>query len=228
MKRLAKLTVLLLFGCAIEPNTSFAQIYSSPEPKDKGLIEVKKEEAIAEASEMSKACGYSHAYISTEDLFALTNISKSVGIRVYNSKESIEQSSCDVIVVAVDAEGKEIGSGLNSKYVQIQSPEINKSCPSRRISKSKASGCVSNTIKTDLTYQKVFFSNESLMARIKIPGATGIKLIPGKFAAGSTMMIVAAKLESGSLIELEANYLKSQLPCPTDCGDSGNYLVAPN
>jgi hypothetical protein len=203
-------------------------MYSNPEPKGKSPLTVKKEEAVAEASSLSKSCGYNQAYISSSDLNELTGLAKSVGIRIYNSKESSKQSNCDMIAVAVDADGKEIGEALTSKYVQTQSFDADKSCPSKRISKGKASGCVSNVIKADLNYQKVFFSKEIIDARIKIPEATGIKLIPGQFAGGSTMMIVAAKLEAGKLVELEANYLKSQLPCPTDCGDSGNYLIAPN
>ena len=228
MKRLVTHSILVFVCFVFGTAGSFAQMYSNPEPADKSPLQIKKGDALAEASSVSKSCGYNQAYISKEDLDALLSLSRSVGIRIYNAKETTGQSNCDIIAVAVDEAGKEIGATFSSKYVHTESFDDNKSCPSKRISKSKASGCVSNVLKTDLNYQKVFFSKSTIDARWNVSGATGIKLIPGQLSGGSTIMIMASQLTSGELKELEASYLKSQLPCPTDCGDSGNYLVAPN
>ncbi|TNF28316.1 MAG: hypothetical protein EP314_03975 [Bacteroidetes bacterium] len=207
---------------------AFSQVlYSSPEPKGSEPVSVRKSDAIAEASSLSGACGYSRAYLSTADLQGLLNTSSAVGLRIYNAKETADQKNCDIVTVAVDANGKEVGPVFGNKYLHAESYDVNTSCPSSKISKTKASGCVSTVANSNLNYQKVFFSRSLLETRFRIDGSTGITIIPGEINGGSTMMVMAAKLDNGTIVELEDSYLKSQLPCPTDCGDSGNYLVAP-
>ncbi|MBI1288503.1 MAG: hypothetical protein GC178_13110 [Flavobacteriales bacterium] len=215
----------LMLLCA---SNGFSQtMYSSPEPRGSEPISVKKADAIAEAESVSDACGYNRAFISSDDLTNLLSPSAAVGVRIYNAKESSDQANCDIITVAVDANGKEIGPALTNKYLHAESYDENNSCSAKKISKSKATGCVSNVANSKLNYQKVFFSKSVLQNQLKVSGATGITIIPGQISGGSTMMIMAAKLENGKITELETDYLKSQLPCPTDCGDSGNYLVDP-
>ncbi|MCF8277968.1 MAG: hypothetical protein K9J17_14640 [Flavobacteriales bacterium] len=227
MKTLRNFGILMLASVSISIGIAQAQtpMYSSPEPTEQSPIQVKKSDAISEATSVSKTCGYNQAYISIKDLEALLSPSSCVGIRIYNAKESSDQQNSDIIAVAVDQNGKEIGS--TSKYLNAKSYDENQSCPSRRIGKSKAVGCVKNITNSSLNYQKVFFSKAVLKERISVSGMTGIMVIPGELSGGSTMMICAAALDGGKLTALEANFLKSQLPCPTDCGDSGNYLVEP-
>lgn len=206
----------------------FAQsLYSSPEPSESAPLLVNKNDALNEASDVSGECGYSRAYISSKDLQSLLSTSGAVGIRLYNGKETSEQGNCDVVAVAVDANGKEIGPAVGNKYLQAQSYDENNSCTARKVSKSTATTCVSNVANSSLKGQKVFFSKAMLDERLKTSGATGITILPGQIDDESTMMVMAAKLESSKITELEDDYLKSRLPCPTDCGDSGNYLVAP-
>lgn len=224
MKPTFKILITLAF---LTSGSAFAQtIYSSPEEKGTEPISIKKSEAITEAAEVSGTCGYNRAYISSADLQALLSVDGAVGIRIYNAMESSEQKNCDIVAVAVDAEGNEIGAEKN--YLLAKSYDENTSCAASTVSRDHAQRSVETVAESKLKYQKVFFSKAVLEERLNVNKATGITIIPGSINGVSTMMIMAATLADGKISELESNYLKSQLPCPTDCGDSGNYLVSPN
>lgn len=219
---------LLVIVSMLFVNNTFSQtFYSTPEPKGSEPLTIKKNDAELEASSLSGTCGYSRAFLQSSELQSLLATSGAVGVRIYNSKEDAEQRNCDIIAVAVDANGKEIGSALTNKYLQAESYDKNTECSSKKLTKSKAATCVSTVANSNLNSQKVFFSKSVLEERLKIGNATGITVIPGEISGASTMMIMAANLDKGTINELEDTYLKSRLPCPTDCGDSGNYLVAP-
>lgn len=222
------LRILVTTASVVVASTTYGQVfYSSPEPKGSEPMVMKVSDALAEAASVSSSCGYTRAYISSADIQNLMSLKDAVGIRIYNAKETSGQRYCDIVAVAVNNAGKEIGPQIGNKYLHAESHDASNSCTSKRISKSKAQGCVNTVATSDLIDQKVFFSRSMLSDRIKVQNATGISILPGQLPEGSTMMVAAAKLENGKLTELEDNYLKSRLPCPTDCGDSGNYLVAP-
>lgn len=219
---------ILIFALTLISSSMFGQnFYSSPEPKGSAPLSVDKADALSEASAAGETCGYNRAFIASTELQSLLSTSGAVGVRFYNAKEDANQRNCDIITVAVDANGKEIGPSLGNKYLHAESYDQNTECSTRKVTKSKATDCVSTVANSNLNFQKVFFSKSVLEERLKVGNATGITIIPGEVSGASTMMIMAANLDKGSINELESSYLKSQLPCPTDCGDSGNYLVAP-
>ena len=42
-----------------------------------------------------------------------------------------------------------------------------------------------------------------------------------------TIMAIGVSLNNGRLTNMGDSYTRSLLPCPSDCGDTGNYLVDP-
>lgn len=221
-------TFSLTLGTAFIISASFAQTitYTSPETDQFKPVLVKAEDAFREAAAAGQSCGYTKAFFAKADLVALMNVAGCVGIRIYNSKESSTQAHCDVIAVAVDAAGKEIGPAIGNKYLHAKSYDENTSCVSKKITKTKAEGCVKIVSGSGLSYQKVFFSRALIDERLK--NGSGIAVLPSNNGSQSTMMIAAASLTNGQMKEMESNYFKSQLPCPTDCGDTANYLFMPN
>ena len=224
-------TNYLTLAFAILSSVAFAQSdikYTSPETEAFKPVEVKTADALREAESLSASCGYTKAFFSKEDLNTLMKVSGCVGIRIYNAKESERQTNCDVIAVAVDATGKEIGAFAKNKYLHAESYDENTSCNSKKLSQSRAEACVKNVASSKLEYQKVFFSKSLVDNSLNAAGSGGIAVLPGSNGSQATMMIAGASLSNGKLTEVESNYHKSQLPCPTDCGDPVHYLVAPN
>ena len=227
MKYLPPLAVL--FFCSCTQLIAQSQIrYSSPEPKGYEPVMMNSQDAKSEASAQSSSCGYSSGFFGKSDIENLMGVNNCVGIRIYNAKVSSSQANCDIVAVAVDENGKEIGPTMGKKYLHATSFDNDAGCASTKLSKSNAKSYVSNVANSgSIEYQKVFFSKATINERLAVRESTGINVIPGSLQGEKTMMISAAKLDGGKLTDLGDTYMKSKLPCPTDCGDTGNYLVEP-
>lgn len=228
MKSIFTLFTILCSLLVIEVNGQSTIKYTSPETGQFAPIQLTSSVAKQEAQAASGSCGYSSAYFDKTELESLMSAKGCVGIRIYNAKVNETQHHCDVVAVAVNEDGKEIPS-FGKKYLHGSSFDNNPSCPSSKVNKNNAKGYVENVANSSsLEYQKVFFSKSLINERLAVAGGTtGINVLPGDLSGEKTMMVSAAKLEGGKLTDLGDAYMKSKLPCPTDCGDTGNYLVAP-
>ena len=183
---------------------------------------------IEESNQVKGTCGFSGAYIAKSDLDYLMNLNKCVGIRIYNGKEDAKEQFCGVIAVAINEDGKEIGHFMASKYFDVGSEDEGGSYSVQKIGQNNAKDRITNVANSSsLDYQKVFFSKSTVNERLTVSGATGVHIRPGEVGGYKTMMMSSAKLDKGSLTDLGDKYLKSKLPCPVQCGDTGNYLVEP-
>jgi hypothetical protein len=207
--------------------TSYGQLYSNPEPSGSTPIAVSVSAAESEANGLIGSCGYSSGFLSKSDLQFVMGINKVIGIRIYNSKESAGQKYSDIILAGVDENGKERVKTFTKSYVQAASANSDPNCIAQRVSTSFAKGCVNNLVNEgSLEYQKVYFSNTVVDQLLNSKGAVnGLKVIPGVHNGYSTVMLAPASLSDGKLTVIGSEYLKSRLPCPTDCGDESNYLV---
>lgn len=225
MKRFSFIILSSLFVSISSAQTSFK--YTSPEKSGLEPVAVEASTAKSESASAAPTCGYSQVYYSKRDLDYLMDLSDCVGIRFYNGKIDEKTSNCEMIAVAVNPDGKEIGHLASNKYLHANSYDVDTQCESKKVSKSNARGCVEHVADDkSLTYQKVFFSKDFLKKRLEVSN-NGIVIIPVDSRDGSTMMVAGAKLENGKITELEGTYYRSQLPCPTDCGNTDNYLVYP-
>ena len=214
----------------VSSSAVFAQSfkYTSPESAEFKPVEVKTNDALNQAQTLGEICGYTKAYFSKDELQALLKLSGCVGLRIYNAKESDKQTNCDVIAVAINSSGKEIGPVFGNKYLHAKSYDENTSCTSKKLSQSKARDFVIKVANSQLEYQKVFFSKDLIDKRLNTEGSAGVAIIPGKNGSQTTILTTGANLVKGKISEVEAKYYKSQLPCPTHCGDTSQYLVSPN
>lgn len=222
--RLITLSAVLIYsGSVFSQSTNF----TDPEPSGMEPVSMTKAEANTESSKEAGACGYSKAFVASSDLNALMDLNDCVGVRIYNGKEDSKETYGSVIVVAIDGKGKEIGKFGSNKYMNVQCLDSDPNCQAKKVSKNHAKGCV-ETVAYDnaMNYQKVFFSRSFIQERIA--NSNGISIMPGTDGKTSTMMISGAKLSNGKITEMEDYYYRSQLPCPTDCGETDNYLVDPN
>lgn len=228
MKLLPSILSIVLVSFCLSSMAQSSIKYSSPEASGYEPVPVELSKAKTEASSVAGVCGYSSAFYTRSDIQYLMDLSQCVGIRIYNGKDDAKQTYCEVIAVAVDENGKEIGHFAVNKYMHVQPFDSDQNCTAKKVSKSFAKGCV-QVVADDkvLNYQKVFFSKAFVDQRLAISNSTGIAVIPGTDSTNSSMMMAAAKLEDGKITEMEENYFRSQLPCPVDCGETDNYLVPP-
>lgn len=222
------LLTIICIAAGIFCNAQTAIKYTSPEEAQYAPISVRASDAKQEASALSTVCGYTSSFFSKQAIEDLMSHRTCIGVRIYNAKSDQSQAMCDMVAVAVDENGKEVGPALGKKYLHARSFDNDSNCPSSKVSKSNARNYVSNVANTSaLEYQKVFFSKALIETLLTVPEATGITVIPGNLNGQKTMMASAAKLDKGKVVDLGGSYMKSKLPCPYDCGDTGNYLVEP-
>lgn len=203
-------------------------MYSSPESPEYQPIVLSVDEATNKATEASGRCAYSQSFFSSSDLNRLLSISKCVGVRFYNGFMNEQDKNASMVAVAVDETGKEIGKVFSNNYLCVASFDQSAKCESLTLSKSKARVCVENVADSDVTSQKVFFSKALIEARLTTKNANGISLLPTiNDRSEYTMSISGAEFANGKITVVESNYYQSELPCPTDCGNTDDYLVAP-
>ena len=225
MKNLTLITSIAFLTLGAHAQSNFK--YSSPEAREFEPIAIETAMAKTEAASLTESCGYSKVFYSKADLENLMNLSNCVGVRFYNGLADEKDANCQIIAVAVTENGKEIGHGKSSSYLHASSYDQDAKCTAHNVTKSNARSCVEHVANhRSFVSQKVFFSRDFLKARMA--KADGVVLIPAYSEEANTMMVAGATLEDGQISELEGNYYKSQLPCPTDCGNPGNYLVSPD
>lgn len=204
------------------------QKFANPEAASYAPIQLSASQAAQESEQVKNTCGFSSAYIGKSDMEYLMNLSKCVGIRVYNGKADSRQQFCGVLAVAIDENGKEIGHFMANKYFDVGSVDAGSGYNLDKINQSSAKNMVNNVAQSSsLDYQKVYFSKTTVTNRLEVQGATGLHIRPGEVGGYKTMMISAAKLDKGTISDLDDTYMKSSRPCPVQCGDTGNYLVEP-
>ena len=213
------------------PFIGFAQdkpMYSSPESKEYKPSILSIDEATRKAEQAGGSCAYTQAFISSGDLNGLLSISKCVGVRFYNAFQNQSDKYASMIAVAVDENGQEIGKTFSNKYLCVASLDKSSKCEAQSLSKGKARTCVENVAYSDQTSQKVFFSKALLEDRLLSKNAAGISLLPAiNDRSEATISISGAYYDNGRINVVETEYYMSELPCPTDCGDTDDYLVAP-
>lgn len=226
MKSLPLIFTFLCFNLC-----SFSQekpMYSSPEASEYQPVVLSVNDAIANAERASGSCAYTQTFVSSEDLTRLLSISKCVGVRFYNGFMTEQDKNASMIAVAVDETGKEIGKVFSNNYLCVASLDQSARCESQSLSKSKARVCVENVVNADLSSQKVFFSKALLEERMRAKNATGVSILPAiNDRDESTMSVSGASFANGKITVVESEYYQSELPCPTDCGNTDDYLVAP-
>lgn len=217
------LLLIPFFGAAQEK-----PMYSSPESDEFAPRILSISEATSKAEQAGGSCAYTQAFISSSDLTKLLNISKCVGVRFYNGLQNESDKYASMIAVAVDAYGNEIGRTFSNNYLCVASVNKSSKCETSTLSKGKARNCVEFVSSSDLISQKVFFSKALLEDRMNSKNANGVSLLPAiNDRSEHTISVAGASYENGKVTAAETNYYMSELPCPTDCGNTDDYLVAP-
>ena len=106
--------------------------YSSPEQKGLEPVAVDASTAKSESAKATQTCGYSQVFYTKSDLDYLMNLSDCVGVRFYNGKMDEKTSNCEMIAVAVNADGKEIGHLMSNKYLHAYAYDVNTQCSSKK------------------------------------------------------------------------------------------------
>ena len=201
-------------------------------PATNSPISISVEEFDAQAQDNIGWCGFSAAYFHKGDVEALLNTPACVGVRIYNAKEGVGQSYADLIMVAVDSKGNEIGSSPN--YILSKALDVNGSLASNKVTFKYPKTCVSNLdVSNSFVVYSSYFSKTTISGLLGQPNCTGIKVKPtderftvnGSTEVHRTMSVGAANVNNSKLTELGSSYLKSVEPCPTDCGTSGGKYL---
>lgn len=236
---------ITFFACIVDANaqdyntvTPFnrSTVYSDPEPSSHAPVSVPEAEIEEEVSINYGICGFSGVYFKKEDINNLLKETGCVGVRFYNGKEETSQYFSDVLAVAIDANGKELGA--NPNYVLSRALDLNGALVTTNVTKSHAKSCVSNLdLSNSFVRYTSYFSKSSLNEALNPKSATGLKVVPGHrvFTTSTnteqvcrTMSIVPVMIDQNKLKNLSGTYLKGLEPCPVSCGDTGEYLVAPS
>ncbi|MBI1288504.1 MAG: hypothetical protein GC178_13115 [Flavobacteriales bacterium] len=215
-----------LFCLLFSINYSFSQTFQSKDNPIK--MDLVKVEELAKA--LIPSCGFSSVYIQTSDIRDLMSVKNCVGIRFYIAMEDPKQRFSDVIAVAINADGKEIGDFLERKYHLARALDAHYPDEFEKMNLSTAKKCVYNLRDGVAGYKPyaTFLGNESLNALLNTANATGIRIFSSGYESDKgqlrTMSFGAVVDQNNEIKDLGGKYLQSQLPCPVDCGGDTNLL----
>lgn len=195
-------------------------------------MEISADQAASESVELVQSCGFGSAFISRLDIEDLLKTEKCVGIRFYISMETGDQKYADVLAVAIDENGQEIGNSFQRTYLMVKSLD-EKSYPAnaRGLNIYEAERCVSNLSdgKSGLDPYVGYLGSETLSNLLK-QDCDGIRVYPSDVKIdGKTyhsMAYGAAKSYDGKVSDATDVYYRAMHPCPIECGGDGdkNYL----
>lgn len=229
MKKLTSISILtILLTCC---NLVYAQDLKTF-PTNCEPTEISADQAAIESRELIQTCGFGSVFISRLDIEDLLKTEKCVGIRFYISMESGGQKYADVIAVAIDETGQEIGNNFQRTYLMVKSLD-EKSYPAyaRGLNVYEAERCVSNLSggKSGLDPYVGYLGSETLRSLLE-QECDGIRVYPSEVRIDDktyhSMSYGAAKTSDGEILDVYDVYYQAMHPCPTDCGGDGdkNYL----
>lgn len=218
-----QLTLTLVFLLIFLGTNVLAQnaIYSTNiQPK-----QIESSEALKQTKAAFSVCGFVSAYFQKSDLMELMDVKNCVGIRFYTSMEDPQQRYADIIGVAVDRYGKEIGNFLERKYHLAKSLDAHYPHEYTKMNKSRAKKCVKNLNESvaKIESYSAFMGIDNLNQLLDNNGCTGVRIYAGTMdgttSSNRTMHFGAAKVEGKLVKDAASKYVISNLPCPVDCGD---------
>ena len=171
-------------------------------------------------------CGFSSVYIQSADLKELMNVKNCVGIRFYVGMQNPNQRFADVVAVAINANGKEIGDFLERKYHLAKPLDDHYPDDFEKMNLSSAKKAVYNLRDGVAGFKPfaAFLGTESLNSLINTADATGVRIYSAGSGSVRTMSFGAVSYANKEVKDISTNYLESLLPCPVDCGGDG-YLL---
>lgn len=220
-------------GSKDQKQESVRYIFPNPETGGDRPTMVKPKVAETEALAKSSVAGFTGAYFDKSAILDLLEPTNAVGIRFYIAMQNPKQRFSDIIAVAINEDGKEVAAFLEKKYRSVPSldmyyPEdLNKK--SHWLPKRVARIHVQNLLNGAAGYKKftAYYSKSVIYDLFKIDGMTGIRMRPStEEGTGNTTMNMGPVRVVGNNVEdiVGTDYLRSNLPCPVDCGDTGEYL----
>lgn len=217
-----KISFILLITQFIVGSNLFAQkaLYS-PDITPKTI---ENSEALKRTKAALSVCGFVSAYFQKSDLLDLMDVKNCVGIRFYIAMQDPMQRYSDVIAVAVNENGKEIGNFLERKYHLAKSLDAHYPDEYSKMNRSTAKRYVSNLNEfSKLEPFAVFMGMENLNQLLSAAECSGIRIYSGTMdgTVGSTrtMLYGSTKVEGRLVKDVGLSYSISHLPCPVDCGD---------
>lgn len=201
-------------------------------PTDCNPKAVSNESAAAEAITSLKVCGFGSTFFHRKDINELKDLKNCVGLRFYIASERPDQRYADVIAVAIDANGKEIGKFLERKYHLAKSLDAHFPHEFEKMNKSKAKSKVFMLMEGALKLDPYvgYIGIDRVQWLLKDTDADGIRIYHAMYEKEGknyrTMSFGAVRVDGKQVLDLENDYLEGRLPCPVDCGGDGdkNYL----
>ncbi len=182
-------------------------------------------DAAARSVDLIEISGFGSVYFQKSDLSDLINVKNCVGIRFYVAMEDPKQRFADVIGVAINTDGKEIGNFLERKYHLAKPLDAHYPDEYKKMNRTTAKRCVDN-LKTGAGQVEpyvAFLGIASIKALLAQANSTGMRIYPAQVSKDGKdirSMAYGSVETTGKVVnDLGSDYLLSNLPCPVDCGD---------
>lgn len=221
-----KLNFLFLLVTFAIAETGLAQTFPVKDTPKQMTLETVQADALL----YKESCGFTSVFIQSSDLRELLAVKNCVGVRFYIAMEDPKQRFADVIAVAINGDGKEIGDFLERKYHLAKALDAHYPDEFQKMNLAAAKKAVADLQNGVAGYAPfaAFLSRESLNALLNTANASGVRVFASGFQSGSealrTMSFGAVLYENKEVKDLGVGYLQSKLPCPVDCGGD-SYLL---
>ncbi len=138
------------------------------------------EDAAAAAKDLIDVCGFGSVYFHEKDLEELLSVKNCAGLRFYIAMERPDQRFTDVIAVAINEKGKEIGDFLERKYHMAKALDAFYPHDFEKMGNSKAKKYVDNLINGDSKLEPYvgYLGIERIEALLATEKANGIRIYP--------------------------------------------------
>jgi len=225
-----KLFVLITLACITGQGNLMAQRITFPATDSPTSVTAR--EAADMATDMIATTGFGSAYFQKSDLLELIDVRNCVGIRFYVAMENPKQRFADVIGVAINEEGKEIGDFLERKYHLAKALDAHYPSEYQKMNRSSAKRCIdilTNGTRNVQPYA-AYLGATSIKTLLNEANSTGIRIYAAEISESGnnyrSMAFGSVESTGKEVNDVGTNptYLRSNLPCPVDCGDERQLL----
>lgn len=186
---------------------------------------ISSDNALSEGKQAAQSSGFGSAYFDSYDLYEIAQTKGAVAIRFYTSLSDKKQQSCNVMAVAIDANGNDLKSDFQRQYMLTSDLTYNSPTYARGLNNYEAENCVNKLSNSGYPSPYASHLGISNLQKLLREGVSGLRVYPSIIEvdgeAQRSMSFGPVVINNYDLKDVSSEYLRSSRPCPTFCGTDG-------
>jgi hypothetical protein len=173
------------------------------------------------------SASFSEAVFDKSCIQDLLDKNNCVGLRFYNVVNAGGTVPGTAMAIAYKADGSEINGTFFSHPYRRSDGCVGAETNITKLTCNKAEDACMNMRNAGYISYSASFKKEDIQGLLNVANCNGIRLTPTTTGANSNMIAAAITISDGAVRSLgggDTLEILSDEPCPTICGDEGNYI----